>query len=405
MPGFSPCGRVVSHLSRERWRGTLSAMRFERPFFAAGLALITIHLLDLAFSGPDTSLIGVVVIVAVPLAALWAQPRVTRATRFALGVAVGLLFAGFGVASHGLHAVLQGPAGYDVTGLGAIAGGLLLIAGAVAALFAPGRRDRRHRFAHAAAWLVGACAVLSLVLLPLALTLMVTHAPRNPVAKLDIPHEDVRIDGVAGWYVPPRNGTAVLVIHGSTGNRARVADRVRLLARHGYGVLAIDLPGNGESDGYSNGLGDNAQPAISKALGYLDQRPGVDRIAGFGTSLGGEVLLEAAARDDRLQAVISDGAARPEDAGMPLTMKIGRVMVRGISGMRPAPSLEDHMPSSPTLLIASRRARGDPGQSPLRRGRRERAAVGDPGGRAYRRPALAARRVRAARDRLPRSVG
>jgi len=344
--------------------------RLERPLLIAGLALITIHLLDLALAGPDTSLIGVAAIVAIPLAALWAQPRVTRPTRAALGVTVGLVFAGFGIASHGLHAVLQGPGWYDVTGLGAIAGGLLLIAGGVAALFAPGRRDRRYRVAHAAAWLVGAFALLSLVLLPLALSLMITHAPRNPVAALDIPHENVRIGGVAGWYVPPRNGTAVVLIHGSTGNRARVADRARLLARHGYGVLAIDLPGNGESDGYSNGLGDNAQPAVTKAVDYLERRPGVRRIAGFGVSLGGEVLLEAAARDDRLQAVVSDGAARPEDAGMELTTKIVRTMVRGISGMRPAPALEHHMPSSPTLLIAS----GAPEEIPVNRRYAENAA-------------------------------
>jgi pimeloyl-ACP methyl ester carboxylesterase len=336
-------------------------MRFERPFLAAGLALITLHLLDLALSGPDTSAIAVVAIVAVPLAALWAQPRVTRATRFALGVTVGLVFAGFAIASHGLHAVLQGPDQYDITGLGAIAGGLLLIAGGVTALFAPGRRDQRHRVIHVALWLVGAYVAVSFVLMPLALSLMITHAPRNPVAELDIPHENVRIAGVAGWYVPSRNGTAVVLIHGSTGNRARVADRARLLARHGYGVLAIDLPGNGESDGYSNGLGDNAQPAVTKALDYLEPR--VDRIAGFGVSLGGEVLLEAAARDRRLEAVISDGAARPEDAGMPLTTKIVRGMVRGISGMRPAPALEDHMPSSRTLLIAS----GAPEEIPVNR--------------------------------------
>src|SRR4051795_4499971 len=175
--------------------------RFERPLLTAGLALITIHLLDLALSGPDTSLIGVAAIVAVPLAALWAQPRVTRPTRAALGVMVGLLFAAFGIASHGLHAVLQGPGWFDVTGLGAIAGGLLLMAGGVAALFAPGRRDRRHRgappaaglggapgvaalfapgrrdrrhrVAHAAAWLVGAIAMFALVVLPLGLSLMI----------------------------------------------------------------------------------------------------------------------------------------------------------------------------------------------------------------------------------------
>jgi pimeloyl-ACP methyl ester carboxylesterase len=360
---------VVSHLSVAIAARHAPGMRFarlERPLLTAGLVLITIHLLDLALAGPDTSLVGVAAIVAVPALALWAQPRVTRATRFALGVTVGALFAGFGIASHGLHAVLQGLAGFDVTGLGAVVGGLLLIAGGVAALAAPGRRDRRHRVVHAALWLVGAAAFLSLVLLPLALSLMITHAPRNPVAELNIPHEDVRVPmpgggSLAASYMPARNGTAVVLVHGSTGNRARVADRARLLARHGYGVLAIDLPGNGESDGYSNGLGDNAQPAITAALDYLEPR--ADRLAGFGVSLGGEVLLEAAARDPRLRAVISDGAARPEDAGMQLTTRIVRTMLRGISGMRPAPPLDGRMPHGPVLLIAS----GAPQEIPVNR--------------------------------------
>ena len=33
--------------------------RFERPLLLAGLALVALHLLDLAFSGPDTSILGV----------------------------------------------------------------------------------------------------------------------------------------------------------------------------------------------------------------------------------------------------------------------------------------------------------------------------------------------------------
>ena len=108
----------------------------------------------------------------------------------------------------------------------------------------------------------------------------------------------------------------MLLSHGSGGSRERVAAHVRMLARHGYGVLALDNPGNGESEGHSNGLGDNAQPGVDAAVGWLSRRPDVDpeRIAGVGTSLGGEVLLEAAARDPRLRAVVSDGAARPQDS-------------------------------------------------------------------------------------------
>ena len=59
---------------------TSRAARAERPLLLAGLALVTAHLLDLALSGPDTSALGVAVIVA--LAAAWAlaQPHVTRPT-------------------------------------------------------------------------------------------------------------------------------------------------------------------------------------------------------------------------------------------------------------------------------------------------------------------------------------
>jgi uncharacterized protein len=75
--------------------------------------------------------------------------------------------------------------------------------------------------------------------------------------------------------------------------RERLAAHVRMLARHGYGVLAFDNPGNGESEGHSNGLGSNAQPAADAALDWLSRRPDVDprRIAGFGSSLGAEVLF------------------------------------------------------------------------------------------------------------------
>ena len=142
--------------------------------------------------------------------------------------------------------------------------------------------------------------------------LMITHAPRWAIqeSSLGIPHQEVAIETADGrelsaWYVPSRNRTAVLLSHGSGGSRERVAAHVRMLARHGYGVLALDNPGNGESEGHSNGLGDNAQPAVDAALRWLARRPDVDpqRIAGFGSSLGAEVLLEAAARDPRLRAV------------------------------------------------------------------------------------------------------
>jgi hypothetical protein len=350
--------------------------RAERPLLLTGLALVTAHLLDLALSGPDTSVLGVIVIVALPLAWGLAQPHVTRPTRLVLGVVIGLLAVGFGVVSHGLHVVNSGPDWRDVTGVGYVAGGLLLVAAGLAAVAAPRRAPRRAglqwRGAHAVGWVAGAAIVAAVAVLPFAVGNMITHAPRWAIdeSTVGIAHEEVRIemrDGrkLAAWYVPSHNGAAVLLSHGSGGSRGRVPAHVRMLARHGYGVLALDNPGNGESEGHSNGLGDNAQPAIAAGLDYLARRPDVNpaRIAGFGLSLGGEVLLDAAAHDRRLAAVVSDGAARPVDGDKAspkgtLESAIGWLTmhsVRAISGMKTSPSLVAMMPAiapRPVLLVA-----------------------------------------------------
>ena len=357
--------------------------RLERPLLAAGLALVALHLLDLTFSGSHTTVLGVLAIVAAPLGWFAAQTRVIRPTRLALGVVVGLLAIGFGVVSHGLHAVNSGLDRYDLTGIGMIAGGLLLVAAGVTAVAAPRRAPRRAahwRLAHGALWLIGAFVIANVVVMPLVGGLMVTHAPRWEIqeSSLGIPHEEVRIDSsggrtVSAWYVPSRNGAAVLVGHGSGGSRERVLEEIRLLAKHGYGVLAFDLHGNGESSGHSNGLGDNAQPAVNAALDYLEPR--ADRIAAFGSSLGGEVLLEAAAHDERIEAVVADGAARPEDQievnGGSVLHKLPLAVSRIIGGERPAPSLIDLMPRiapRPVLLIASG---GDAREIPTNRAYRD----------------------------------
>ena len=256
------------------------------------------------------------------------------------------------------------------------------------------------------------------------MALMVTHAPRWEIqeSSLGIPHEEVRIDASGGrtlsaWYVPSRNGAAVLVGHGSGGSRERVLEEIRLLAKHGYGVLAFDLFGNGESTGHSNGLGDNAQPAVDAALDYVAQRPDVDpeRIAAFGSSLGGEVLLEATARDaahqgrdlGRRRAPGGQGGDQrtPAASSGPSSWLIINAP-RVIGGERAAPSLIDLMPRiapRPVLLIS---AGGDPDETPINRAYLEAAGpsaelVRDPRGRPHLGPGGAAEGVRGARDGVP----
>jgi len=385
----SPSSTITTRTGRLRER----VAGLERPLLLAGLALVALHLLDLAFSGPDTSLPGVLAIVGVPVAWAIARPRVTRPTRIVLGIVIGMLTLGFGVISHGLHVINSGPDWTDLTGVAMIVGGLLLVASGLTAIAAPRQAPRRPalgwRLAHGAGWLAAAAAFALLAVLPFAMTLMVTHAPRWAIqeSSLGISHQQVAIktpDGreLSAWYVPSRNRTAVLLSHGSGGSRERVAAHVRMLARHGYGVLSLDNPGNGESEGHSNGLGYNAQPAVDAALRWLTRRADVDprRIAGFGTSLGAEVLLEAAARDPRLRAVVADGPTRPmdgqavSDPALPQRAfgAIWLQAVRGVSGMREAPSLIGLMPRiapRPVLLIAG--GVGAPDEIPANRAYRD----------------------------------
>jgi uncharacterized protein len=83
-----------------------------------------------------------------------------------------------------------------------------------------------------------------------------------------------------------------------------------MLVRHGFGVLALDARGYGASEGDPNAFGWGGTRDIDAAVAYLRHRPDVlpGGIGGLGLSVGGEQMLEAAAENRALGAVVSDGA-------------------------------------------------------------------------------------------------
>ena len=84
-----------------------------------------------------------------------------------------------------------------------------------------------------------------------------------------------------------------------------------MLIENGYGVLLFDRRGEGASDGAPNAFGWDGERDVEAAVAYLRSRDDVDpdRIAGLGLSVGGEMMLQAAAEDrDVLAAVVSEGA-------------------------------------------------------------------------------------------------
>lgn len=119
-------------------------------------------------------------------------------------------------------------------------------------------------------------------------------------------------DGVtlAGWYAPSTNGAAIILVHGAGNSREGVRRYAEMLVRHGYGVLALDLRGHGESDGTSNRLGWQGTLDIEAAAAYLQAQPGVESLGALGLSMGGEVLLGAASSVPAMKSIVADGATR-----------------------------------------------------------------------------------------------
>ncbi|MEW5871577.1 MAG: alpha/beta fold hydrolase [Chloroflexota bacterium] len=176
-----------------------------------------------------------------------------------------------------------------------------------------------------------------------------------------------------GWYVPSQNGAAIIAVHAYNGNRTGVLYHADLLARNGFGVLMLDLRAHGESRGSSFAFGWNADQDIFAALDYLQSRPDVDpqRIGALGLSIGAEIILQAAAEDHRLRAVVAEGAGSrsfdewmlaPEPAGaIPWQMLVpgqwaffraGEIL----SGVKPAPALDllvYEISPTPLLLISA----------------------------------------------------
>lgn len=287
----------------------------------SAVAAVALHVLDDNFIQPEPGVAaaGHLLSGLVPLTALvWLAARYARSGPGAR--ATGALLAGMlgvvaGSGEAGYYSLHTGVTGDDFSGFAALAAGLVLFGVGATTLW----RSRKtsgtvlRRSLRRALVVLLAAVSLYFVLLPLALAYVFTHSARAvvPQAALGAPHEDVSFrtnDGLTlrGWYVPSRNGAAIVVAPGRAGSRAPA----RMLARHGYGVLLFDRRGEGESDGDPNALGWSADRDLEAAVAFLQARPDVDRrrIGGLGLSVGGETLLQAAAESTGLRAIVSDGA-------------------------------------------------------------------------------------------------
>lgn len=288
---------------------------------AAATAATALHVLDDAtlHREPGTTIAdhvtgaGATLVVLAVAAIVFPRLRAGAQATFALLLGLFALTLG---AVHVAEIALQGRvSGGDVTGLLALAAGACALAVGALALWRSRSREgsRARRYGRRALRAVAALAVGMFVVVPVLLAVALTHKPRAAVKAADLgrPYETVTLrtrDGLdlAGWYVPSRNGAAVIAFPG----RRQPVPHARMLVRHGYGVLLLDMRGTAESDGDPNPFGWGSNADVEAAVDFLsrraDVRPG--KIGGLGLSVGGEQLLEAAATDQRLAAVVSEGA-------------------------------------------------------------------------------------------------
>ena len=168
--------------------------------------------------------------------------------------------------------------------------------------------------------LVATVFVAQFVLLPAVVALDLTNRPRpigseRTPADVGLPFEDVRIssqDGtsLSAWWVPSRNGAAIVLLPGPGSTRHAVLDHAALITRHGYGALLLDWRGHGRSAGRSMEFGWGAHHDVSAAISFLLEQPSVTRSVGvLGLSLGGEVALTVAALDHRIRAAVVEGVS------------------------------------------------------------------------------------------------
>jgi fermentation-respiration switch protein FrsA (DUF1100 family) len=255
----------------------------------------------------------------VPLAVLlglgFVYPRVRAGARASIALSLGIFGIAVGASEALYYTIKVGASRDDYTGFLALAGGIALLGLGVVTLWRSRHTDDRlaHRYGRRVLLTFAGLIVFVVLVMPVAVSYVFTHATRAvvPPARLGAAYEDVSFrtdDGLKlnGWYVPSRNGAAVVVYPGRAGPQRQA----RMLARHGYGVLLFDRRGEATSQGDPNAFGWEFDKDLRAAAAFLRVRSDVrrDRIGGIGLSVGGEALLQTAARSHAYDAVVSEGA-------------------------------------------------------------------------------------------------
>ena len=283
--------------------------------FSAAAVLALAHAFDDAFLLPRGGVPLTQHALAAGIALVATVLAVARfsSLRPGLRAAIAFTFGALALPNGGrhLHHMLHdGTTANDVTGLLALAAGVVLVG---LAAWIPFHHRGGGRWAIRVVTVPAVVLAVYGVFMPVGMAIVDIHSLHRPVGSPpSADYETVRFtasDGVdlEGWYRPSRNGASLLMISGGGGNRRSTLRHAEMLVRHGYGVLVYDPRGSGNSEGTVNSYGWGWEKDAAAALDFLAARD--DRIGVLGLSTGADIAIDVAARRDDVEAVVADGVA------------------------------------------------------------------------------------------------
>ena len=280
---------TITELRRRSWARVVALQPLLVPLASLLVAL--------SMLGAGVRLLLVVALPALAIGAI--SHRLSRPSAAGVALLLGVLAVGAGLIAR--------------SDLLIVAGVLYLLAGISRGWGVNRGRRRRRAWGNRLLAVVAAVFVGFFVVFPTLFVVDLLAKPRAAIdqAALGLPHARVTFpadDGIrlSGWYVPSRNGAAIVLVHGGGGDRQGTILHARMLANAGYGVLLYDARGRGDSAGHENAAGWQWDRDVRGAVSFLTSR-GIDRIGLLGLSTGAEAVVTEAASDKRVGAVVADG--------------------------------------------------------------------------------------------------